>query len=56
MALKLGFSKVICFGWVSTTLPTFILEERIQHEYNLIQFLSNLSKIIPSQKTADIML
>ena len=31
--------------------PTFILEETpIQHQYNLIQFLSNLSKIIPSQK------
>ena len=34
-----------------------LLEERlIQYLYNLMQFLSNLSKIIPSQKTADIIL
>ena len=37
--------------------PTLILEgELIQWKYNLMQFLSNLSKIIPSQKTADIIL
>ena len=37
--------------------PTFILkEELIQYSYNLILFLRNLSKIIPSQKTADIIL
>ena len=34
--------------------PTFILEEElIQYKYNFIQFLSNLSEIIPSQKTAN---
>ena len=33
--------------------PTFILEEElIQHKFNLIQFLSNISEIIPSQKVA----
>ena len=32
-------------------LPTFILEkELIQYKCNLIQFLSNISEIIPSQK------
>ena len=37
--------------------PTFILEdELIQYQYNLIKFLSNVFKIIPSQKTADIIL
>ena len=37
--------------------PPFILEEKLmQYLYNFIQFLSNLSKIIPSQKTADIIL
>ena len=36
---------------------TFILkEELIQYLYNLIQFLSNLSKIMPGQKTANIFL
>ena len=34
--------------------PTFTLEEElIQYKYNLIQFLSNLFEIIPSQKTAN---
>ena len=38
-----------------TTARTFILEEElIQYWYNLIQFLSNLPKIISSQKTVDI--
>ena len=56
MALRLGFLKVIYSGWVIVP-PTFILEEQlIQYLYNLMQFLSNLSKIIPSQKTADIIL
>ena len=37
--------------------PTFVLEEElIQYKYNLKQLLSNLSEIIPSQKTADIFL
>ena len=37
--------------------PIFILEEKlIQYKYNLIQFLSILSEIIPSQKTGDIIL
>ena len=37
--------------------PTFILEEElVQYQYNLIQFLSNLSKTIPHQKTTDIIL
>ena len=36
---------------------TFILEEAlIQHKCNLIQFLNNRSKIIPSQKTAVLIL
>ena len=36
--------------------PTFVLEEElIQYKYNLMQFLSNLSKVILSQKTADIL-
>ena len=44
--------------WVGhCTPPTFILEEQlIQYLYNSLQFLSNLSKIIPSQETADIIL
>ena len=37
--------------------PTFILEETlIQYKCNLIQFLSNISEIIPSQKAADVIL
>ena len=56
MALKPGIFKVIYSGWIIVP-PTFILEEQlIQNLYNLMQFLSNLSKIIPSQKTADIIL
>ena len=44
--------------WVGHfTPPAFILEEQlIQYLYNLMQFLSNLSKIIPSQTNADIIL
>ena len=35
--------------------PTFILEDKlIQYQYKLIQFFSNLSKVIPSQKAAGI--
>ena len=58
MDLELGFLKVICSGWVSMTpLPTIIMEEElIQYKHNLMQLLSNLSEIIPSQKTADIIL
>ena len=34
--------------------PAVILEEElIQYEYNLIQFFSNLSEIIPSQKAGN---
>ena len=36
--------------------PTFVFEGFIQYKYNLMQFLSNLSKLIPSQKTADIII
>ena len=37
--------------------PKFILEEDlIQYKYNFLQFLTTLSKIILSQKTADIIL
>ena len=36
--------------------PTFILEEALINKCNLIQFLNNLSKIIPSQKTAALIL
>ena len=36
--------------------PTFILEEALINKCNLIQFLNNLSKIIPSQKTAGLIL
>ena len=53
----LRFLKVICSGWISTTPPTFILEEElIQYKCNLIQFLSNISEIIVSQKAAVIVL
>ena len=57
MALELGFLKVIYSTWVSMTpTTTFILEEEpIQYKYNLIKFLSSVSKIISSQKFADIM-
>ena len=54
MALKLGlFAEGIYCSWGSLntgrrTNPILI--------YNLIQFLSNLSKIIPGQKPADIIL
>ena len=35
----------------------FILEEELlQYWYNLIQFTSNLSKIIPDQKSGDVIL
>ena len=45
------------FGVDQYDLPTFILEEElIQYKCNLIQFLSNISEIIPSQKAADIIL
>ena len=48
--------KVIYPGWVITP-STFILEEQlIQYIHNLMQFLSNLSKIIPIQENADIIL
>ena len=49
--------KVIYSGWVSMTpLPTFILEELFQLKYTLTQFLSHLYEVIPSQKTAGIIL
>ena len=49
--------KVIYSGWVSMTpLPTFILEELFQLKYTLTQFLSHLHEVIPSQKTAGIIL
>ena len=49
---------LFCVGqYESPSLPTFILEEElIQYKYNFIQFLSNLSEIIPSQKSANIIL
>ena len=50
MALRLGFLKVIYSGWVSMTPPNLHVGRKT------IQFLSNLSKIILSQKTADIIL
>ena len=60
---KAGLLKVIYSGWsVLPSAPppppsTFILEEElVQYQYNLIQFLSNLSKTIPHQKTTDIIL
>ena len=46
MALKLGFFKVSYSESVSMA-PTFMLEEElVQYWYNLIQLISNLSKII----------
>ena len=54
MALRLAFFKVIYFGWVSMTSQPSHWKKK--YSYNLIQFLSNLSEIIPSQKTADIIL
>ena len=68
---KAELLKVIYSGWsVLPSAPpppptpppppppqTFILEEElVQYQYNLIQFLSNLSKTIPHQKTTDIIL
>ena len=57
---KAELLKVIYSGWSvlpSAPPPTFILEEElVQYQYNLIQFLSNLSKTIPHQKTTDIIL
>ena len=54
MVLRLDFFNVLYSGWVSSMTPpcpTLILEEKlIQYYYNLIQFLGNLPKIIPSQK------
>ena len=55
---RAGLSESNLF-WVGQYDPpkTFILEEKlIQYQYNLMQFLSNLSKIIPSQTTASIIL
>ena len=56
MALSLGFSKVVYFGWVSMTPNLHIGRGTNAIKSKLIIFLSNLSKIIPSQKTADIIL
>ena len=58
MAVKLNSLKVIYSGWIRMTPPpTFILEEElIQYKCNLMQFLSNISEIIPSQKAADIII
>ena len=63
---KAELLKVIYSGWSVLPSapppppplpPTFILEEElVQYQYNLIQFLSNLSKTIPHQKTTDIIL
>ena len=60
---KAELLKVIYSGWsvlpsaTPPPPPTFILEEElVQYQYNLIQFLSNLSKTIPHQKTTDIIL
>ena len=59
---KAELLKVIYSGWSVLPSapppppPTFILEELVQYQYNLIQFLSNLSKTIPHQKTTDIIL
>ena len=59
---KAELLKVIYSGWfvlppAPPPPPTFILEEElVQYQYNLIQFLSNLSKTIPHQKTTDIIL
>ena len=56
---KAGLFKFDLFWMMGQSYdrPTFILEEKpIQYQYNLIQFLSNLCKIIPFQKTADIIL
>ena len=65
MALELGFEGDLF--WVghydppppppSSPLPILILkEELIQYKCNLIQFLSNISEIIPGQKADDIIL
>ena len=62
ISLRLSFLKVIYSGWIDNPPPpppptsTFILEqELIQYYYNLIiQFCTNLYKIIPSQEIADI--
>ena len=60
MAIGLNLFKLV-FQVCKYTPPipsTFILEEEvIQYQYyNLIQFLNNISKIIPSQKTVVIIL
>ena len=71
MTLRLGFLKLICTGCVNMTPPsptrtTLLLEEELTQYIliywyvlyigiYLVQFLSNLSKIIPSpKKPADI--
>ena len=54
-ALSLGFSKVIDSGWFSMT-PNLHIGRINPIQSNLTQFLSNLFKIIPSQKIADIIL
>ena len=54
---KAGFFNDNLF-WVGQYDPTtFILEEElIQYQYDLLQFLRDLPKIISSQKNADIIL
>ena len=60
MALELGFEGDLF--WVGHYDPppsplNFISEEElIQYNCNLIQFLSNISEIIPGQKADDIIL
>ena len=53
---KAGFFEGNLFWVGQYDPPNFVLEEELIQCYNLIQFLSNLSKIVPSQKTADIIL
>ena len=61
MALELGFEGDLFWVGHYDPLPSpplnFISEdELIQYKCNLIQFLSNISEIIPGQKADDIIL
>ena len=57
MSKRVALFEGNLFGVDQYDLPTFILEEElIQYKCNLIQFLSNISEIIPGQKADDIIL